>query len=51
MVRYLWGLADMWQLAKIWTVICLLALLYLMAVGLMDRLEQRAEQCRTVHCT
>jgi hypothetical protein len=40
----------MWQLAKIWAATMFLALLYLMAGGLMDSLEQRAEQCRTVHC-
>jgi hypothetical protein len=41
----------MWKLAKIWAATMLLALLYLMAGGVMDSLEQRAEQCRTVHCT
>jgi hypothetical protein len=28
----------------------LLALLYLMACGVIEVMEQRAEQCRTVHC-
>jgi hypothetical protein len=38
------------DLLKIWAATLLLALLYLMAGGVMDSLEQRAEQCRTVHC-
>jgi hypothetical protein len=40
----------MWQLAKICAATMLFALLYLMAGGVMDSLEQRSEQCRTVHC-